>query len=301
MQALRARDSPRAGSDAPGNDNAAPGSRNGGGKRSRRDVDTHGPPGRRVHPDPAVQNSRRSQFSPFVTRALQREFHAVHAGGVVLTPGVKTYASTLGEADLDTVEVAIDVLIFELADNLTIVGAVTDGSGLAGGSTQELFGFSYGMPLSTMKYARATSHNVERHLCIRSVKILARSLSSDHTTWRRLSSSFPSMPIAFAITRSTTASDGHFLKENAPGCGSHELYTWDVVGGVPFAKEAFDVRLYETFSTRSYGGGQMVLKITVVAFWVFGTETPLKTGKPLTKSGEQNDQGVRWYHSRLRT
>ncbi|CAI5962858.1 unnamed protein product [Closterium sp. NIES-64] len=101
-----------------------------------------------------------------------------------------------------------------------------------------------------------------------------------------------------SVTPRTTVAD--FLKDKAPGCGTHELFTWHVENGVPFATEAFDVGLYETFNSRSYGGGQMVLKLTGVAFWLFGVETPLKTGKPLTKSGGQNDQGVRWYHSRIR-
>ncbi|CAI7865480.1 unnamed protein product [Closterium sp. NIES-54] len=44
----------------------------------------------------------------------------------------------------------------------------------------------------------------------------------------------------------------------------------------------------------------LTIRTYIIAFWLFGVEMPIVTGAPLVRSVPQNDEGVGWYHDRVK-
>ncbi|CAI5467420.1 unnamed protein product [Closterium sp. Yama58-4] len=109
----------------------------------------------------------------------------------------------------------------------------------------------------------------------------------------------PARPSAQEVPRITCKKFDENYPAGEEGPGTFELRPWHRnAAGVPFATENFERGLYASY--RRPIPPPLVLHTYLVAFWLFGVEVPILTGAPLVTSAPQNEEGVRWYHERVK-
>ncbi|CAI5532099.1 unnamed protein product, partial [Closterium sp. Naga37s-1] len=92
-----------------------------------------------------------------------------------------------------------------------------------------------------------------------------------------------------------TTSVSSFLTTFRAVNGSFGLLTWHVNRyGVPFATAVYVRSIAASFARP--GHSVVVLKVILIAFWLFGVEHKLKKGTDLSKSTKENRDGVAIYH-----
>ncbi|CAI5477909.1 unnamed protein product [Closterium sp. Yama58-4] len=88
-----------------------------------------------------------------------------------------------------------------------------------------------------------------------------------------------------------------FYASLAAGPVSFELMPWHRnADDLPFATEIFERALFASF--RRPIPLPLVLRTYVLAWWLFGM--PIATGSSLTHSAPRNEEGVHWYHERVK-
>ncbi|CAI7836341.1 unnamed protein product [Closterium sp. NIES-53] len=90
-----------------------------------------------------------------------------------------------------------------------------------------------------------------------------------------------------------------FTKKFEGGTATYELMWWHRnAAGVPFSTPQFERPIFASF--RRPMPHRLTIRTYIIAFWLFGVEMPIVTGAPLVRSAPQNDEGVGWYHDRVK-
>ncbi|CAI5466700.1 unnamed protein product [Closterium sp. Yama58-4] len=258
----------------------------------------------------------RHQFSPWVQRALEHEFHTVYAGGVQPSEGYTSWAGTCGEADLAIPALttglpakmtqAQEILLHKMPDALMSLWPLDT---LVEKALAMALEYESKADLQRLHLVWSNDHD-------RSEAFTARMQVYRSNLWTSARGYFyvlNGMPFKKAPTsrilpppvpdpslvKPTTVTE--FMDKFKADSDSHELMTWHRGQGrkrVPFSTEAFDTGVFETL--KGSLDSPLVVKAYAVAFWLFGTETPMLTGCDLKRSGPQNENTVRWYHSRVK-
>ncbi|CAI5985927.1 unnamed protein product [Closterium sp. NIES-65] len=256
---------------------------------------------------------RGEPLAPMVEAALHREVRVANTGGVA-TAGMQNWAERLQIAHkfLPGMDDGWKVVV---VDAIKIMVYDTDVGELNFWVPMVLVERIVARALNITKAShRALLHMVLQHDDKRSGWITRQMQIWRNTTWEqgraytfilhglpyRAGSNprvtIPARPSVQEVPRITCKQ----FDENHPAeAGTFELRPWHRnAAGVPFATEKFERGLYASY--RRPIPPPLVLRTYLVAFWLFGVEVPILNGGPLVTSAPQNEEGVRWYHERVK-